>query len=142
LWKLKMLPVEYLPQAGIRALELGVDIEATRILAGLERSDINEKAPELFETTLDQFGSLSVEDAARIYARVIAEAILRGLVEPYVGARTIWAAASRVHETSEFHELDPFIYAASEYEDRPNDRAFFASAIESEARSLLVRLAK
>jgi len=32
-----------------------------------------------------------------------------------------------------FHGADTFIYAASEYEDRPEDRDFFVSAIVKEA---------
>lgn len=34
---------------------------------------------------------------------------------------------------SPFHELDPFIYAESEAEDRPSDREFFRTAIVNEA---------
>lgn len=34
-------------------------------------------------------------------------------------------------------ELDPFVYAASEWEDRPNDRRFFENAIVDIAKDLV-----
>jgi hypothetical protein len=41
--------------------------------------------------------------------------------------------------TEQIPELDPFIYAASEWEERPEDRVHFEEGIVSEARALVGR---
>jgi len=140
MWTLGLLPAEYLPLAGIKALESGIDTESSRILAGLEKWDLNEKAPTLFTTILEDLPPLSMDQAAMVFARTISEAILSGAVEPYLGARAIWTAASKVNESHEFHRLDAFIYAASEYDEDPRSTEFFASEIEKAARRLVVSL--
>ena len=140
-WTLGLLPAEHLPLAGIKALEYGLDTESSRILAGLEKFDVRDKAPALFATILDAFPPLSMDKAALIFARGVATAILTRAVEPLVGARAIWLAADKVNESREFHDLDGFIYAASEYEERPQKGDWLAARIETEARRLLIRLA-
>jgi hypothetical protein len=142
MWSLGILPTSALPIAGVRALEAGIDIEAARILAGRNESSVDEKDVELFKTVLEQFALLSLDEAAIICSRTIASNILTGKIDPYAGAQAIWFAAEKVNSDHEFHVLDGFIYAASEYEERPGDRAFFVRAIEEEARNLVVRLAK
>ena len=141
MWTLGLLPTEHLPLAGVKALESGVDTESSRILAGLEKFDVREKAFELFRTIFNAFPPLSNDKAALIFARAVAAAILTGAVEPLVGARAIWLAASRVGESRDFHDLDGFIYAASEYADRPQMGDWLSTTIESEARRLIIRLA-
>jgi hypothetical protein len=63
----------------------------------------------------------------------LASLICGGELEPYAGARKIWHLAQAVNEEA-FHDLDPFIYAASEYQERPSDRPHFAAEIVNEAR--------
>jgi hypothetical protein len=64
--------------------------------------------------------------------------ILDGKLDPYIGARLLWKASVN-NDIDHEHELDPFIYAASEYEDRPEDREGFKRAIIEEARDLVRR---
>jgi len=59
--------------------------------------------------------------------------ILNGEVTPYDGARALWEASLAVRDRS-FHDLDSFIYASSEYHNRPEDRAMFDTAIVEEAK--------
>ncbi len=133
-WVLGMLPPERLPDIAVSALQNGLDSDALRILAGLSGSEIDD-ASKLFEEALKSLGrgQMSKKDAVRLYARTISGQILRGEMEPYAGAKKIWEAALKASEP-EFHEVDPFIYAASEYEDRPEDHKFFNNAIRKEAQ--------
>jgi hypothetical protein len=50
------------------------------------------------------------------------------------GAKRIWQATLNA-ELNGFHDLDGFIYAASELEERPEDKALFEKAIIEEATS-------
>jgi len=72
--------------------------------------------------------------AIKTFVRDVAEGICHGEIKPYDGARVIWRAALLVPGS---HEYDPFIYAASEHEDRLEDRGFFDEAIVDEACRLL-----
>ena len=49
------------------------------------------------------------------------------------GAKEIWRATLKARIDG-FHELDAFIYAASEMEDRPQERNLFEKAIMEEAK--------
>ena len=141
MWTLGLLPPEHLPLAGVKALDSGLDTESSRMLAGLEKFDVREKGPDLFAAVLGAFPPLSMDKAALIFARGVATAILTRAVEPLVGARAIWLAADKVNESREFHDLDGFIYAASEHDERPQKEDWLAVRIDSEARRLLIRLA-
>jgi hypothetical protein len=136
MWTLGLLPNEDLPLAGVRALEAGIDTEASRILAGLEAYE-HDKAPELFKELLEGFPPLLIDEAAKRYAVLVAKAILSREIEPYIGARAIWDAANRVKRTREFRELDGFIYAASEYQERPRDRVFLPARSKAKRDDLL-----
>jgi hypothetical protein len=95
-------------------------------------------AVDLFCRALSELG-LTIPDkrtAALQYARCVSKLIVSGEVTPYHGAKSLWIASLAVAETS-FHDLDPFIYAASEYEDRPQDKAFFDESIVTEAQRVL-----
>jgi hypothetical protein len=103
-------------------------------LAGLVRSEEGE-APELFARALSELkmADVTAKAAALLLARIVCTGIVVGTLPPYEGARLIWRIARRVSD-ADFHELDGFIYAASEYEDRPEDREHFSTEILSEAR--------
>jgi len=134
-WMLGMLPREKIPGIAQEALEQGLDDPSLRILAGLTEGELDQ-ATSRFEKTLAAMGFKAPEmsGALRICIRAISTQIVNNEIAPYEGARLIWRAARKVDGS---HEGDPFIYAASEYEDRPNDRQFFASEIVREAKRRL-----
>ena len=72
-------------------------------------------------------------DALKRYAKVVSTSILAAETPPLDGARRIWRATLYVGAHG-WHDLDAFIYAASEAESRPEDRQFFEAAILKEAR--------
>jgi len=102
------------------------------MLAGLTKVDISD-APELFAHALKDLGLplLTRLAAARVYSIAISRQILKGEISPRDGANKIWDAV--VLAVTDSHDLDPFIYAASELESRPEDRDFFEAAILKEA---------
>jgi hypothetical protein len=58
--------------------------------------------------------------------------ILDGSVDPYLGARFL-DELSHNPRMAGIHDLDPFTYAADEYEDLPEDRGYFRREIMAEA---------
>lgn len=125
---------ENLPAAADAALRDGLVSPA---LIALMDADPSE-ARVLFDRALDELGvsKPSQRDAVMRLARDAAAEIVRGTIAPYAGAKrisdlTLQAPAVRIHE------LDPFIYAADEWEERPEDRLHFEQGIVSEARALL-----
>jgi hypothetical protein len=133
---LGMLPREKLPAIAQRALEQGLDDPSLRILAGLTNGELDEAVVRFAKTLTGLgYGAMEKADALRICINVISLQIIKSEIAPYEGARLIWRAAREVDGS---HEADPFIYAASEYEDRPNDRQFFAREILKEAKRRLI----
>lgn len=133
LFVLDLLPSDKLPEVAVSALVDGINNRPMQILAGLTSGEL-QTARELFTQALlllDR-GKLSKEEAVRRYTRFVSRQILSGEVPPYEGARKIWGASTKINV--EFHDVDPFIYAASEYEDRPEDREFFKKEILLEAQ--------
>ena len=139
LWVLGFLPNERLPQEiGVKGLESGLDTETLRILAILMPNEASE-AHQLFENILKEFGLpvLGKADAARVYASAISEQIVSAELSPCDGANRLWDASVRVNSARgnepRFHDLDTFIYAASELKSRPEDAEFFNREILKEA---------
>jgi electron transfer flavoprotein alpha/beta subunit len=126
-----------LSNAAVAALEQGLDSPALIALASDNEDDPSE-AQALFVQALDQLDlDLPTPREAIIYlAKRSAAEIVQGTVAPYVGAKRIWDLTLRAPGV-QVGELDPFIYAASEWEERPEDRALFEQGIRSEARALL-----
>ncbi len=139
LFVLNLLSNDKLPEVAVAALVDGIDNRPLRILAGLSSVEL-QTAREFFTQALELLGrgKLSKEEAARRYTRFVARQILSGELSPYEGARRIWGASTKVD--TEFHDVDPFIYAASEYEDRPEDREFFTKEILLEAQRWIAPL--
>lgn len=133
LWTLGLLPREAMPSVAVDTLERGFDHPALRALAGLTKAEFDEAAA-LFEKSLVGLGMQPIPkmEALRVYTRWMSRRILAQEITPYDGASLIASAALQVDE-GRTHEVDPFIYAADEYEDRPEDRDFFAKAILEEA---------
>jgi hypothetical protein len=124
-----------LPALSSAAAELITSGVASHPLERLAWGDVSghEEAQWLINAAVEEIGASSdVHEEVRSFVREVASEILRGAVTPYEGARRIWAAAQVVPDE---HTYDPFIYAASEYEDRPGDRHFFDKAIVREAHN-------
>jgi hypothetical protein len=130
---------ERLTRGAVGLLTAGFDSRALVELAGLSGADTGE-ARVLRDRAL---GEMSVavpnpREATIRLARELARKIVDGSLPPYDGAERIWDLTLRINP-ERIHELDPFVYAASEWRSRPGDRPFFESAIVSEARALLDR---
>jgi hypothetical protein len=78
------------------------------------------------------FGRISLEDALRTLATEVSLQIIDKSLPVRKGAELI-VRAVRCADIQDFHELDPFIYAVSEMEERPEDRIFFENALIEEA---------
>ena len=141
LWTLGLLRDKDLPPIACDMLLAGLDNEPLRRLAGLSDYEMNEAKP-LFSAALEQLDrtDLGKEEAVRKFTRIVSRQIVSGEVDAYVGAGKIWTAQVNSDlSVGDFPDLHPFIYAASEYEDRPADREFFKQAIITAANRWLVR---
>ena len=132
-WVLGLIPTDDLRDIATKALSAGIESKSLVELAGLNRSETDE-ARKLFEHALNELGCerMGKMDALRNYARVVSASILESDLTPLEGAKRIWQATLGSAPMN-FHDLDAFIYAASELESRPQDRAFFEQAILDEA---------
>ena len=112
------------------ALEASFDHSTLRELAG--RSTSAEDLANLVSAFRDLGVALpSRIEAARELAQTISSEIVAGRVEPIAGASDLAFISREIGPG--FHELDPFIYAWSEAESRPDDREFFQKATIDEA---------
>ncbi|MDA8445727.1 hypothetical protein [Paracidovorax valerianellae] len=76
--------------------------------------------------------AMTVVDALRFYSKEVSGLILSGGLSPRDGANILWRAQIN-SKIEDFHELDGFIYAASEMDDRPEDKKLFEDGILREA---------
>ena len=134
---LGLLLSENLADVALLALEDGCDSPSLRILAGLTAIEADE-ARAMFDRALAELHSAvpSKRDAARCLARETAKEILSGTVAPYEGAKQIWELSLRIPD-EHLPELDSFVYAASEWDDRPEDRHIFEEGVAAAARELV-----
>jgi hypothetical protein len=134
LWKLDLLSTEQMRKTANELLESGELGRDLTVLAGLSDSELSD-APVLFGrlVAVSEIPDLSRADAARLVASSVSAEIIRGDITPYEGALKLWRASLAVND-SNFHDLDPFIYVASEHENRPEDRDYFAKEIIKEAQ--------
>ena len=132
LFALGLLPAEQLSDVAVGALQEGVTSGALIQLAGLLSVEVDD-APRLFLEALRELGRAvpSKHAALHAYALAICEEIVVDNSTGYDAAKRIWAA--RRTANVDCHQVDPFVYAASEYEDRPKERDFFSKAIVDEA---------
>jgi len=134
MWILGIIHIEELPALAEKALSSGIESESILRLAVCS-VDESEEITRLIKRILVEAGggSMLKIEALRYYARQISSLILSSEVTPQQGARLIWTATLKAQE-KDFHELDAFIYAASEMDDRPADKVFFEQAIFEEAK--------
>lgn len=132
-WILGLISSEELPELATGLLSRGIESSSLIELAGSASHATGMR--DLFNEALDELGCRTMEatEALRVYARAVSTSILEGETPPVEGARSIWRATLLVRAHG-WHELDPFIYAASEAEDRPEDRELFERAILEEAK--------
>lgn len=136
LWLLGLFDTKALPEMAMNALANGYESELMLKLAICGEDEI-DAIERLFRQVLQEagYGKMSKVDALRFYATQISTSILSGDVSPLEGATLIWDASINVYDQiHDFHELDGFIYAASEMPDRPSDKDFFEKAIIEEAK--------
>ena len=119
------------------ALLEGIDSPSIRMLAGMTGAD-SEEVRAVFSAALRELGieSPTPREAAMLVATEIALRITKGIVSPYDGAKEIWRISVGMHP-EQLPELDAFIYAASEWEDRPKHREVFSAGIVSAAHNLV-----
>ncbi len=132
-WILGLISDEELPNLALKGLSQGFDSESLVTLSVCEFTESCE-IQKHFKNVLSDFGGgdMSQKDALRCYAKYISTLILNSEISPSMGAKSIFRASLNAAQ-SDFHELDAFIYAESEMEERPNEREFFESAIREEA---------
>jgi len=134
--QLGLLSAGVVPDVATEALARGCDTPSLRRLAGLLGSETEEVGP-LLDRALAELGSPQLSNAAAVMrlAHEISQAIIAGTTAPYDGAKQIWALTLRA-PGERFPDLDTFIYAASEWEERPEDRQLFDEGIVAAARDL------
>jgi hypothetical protein len=125
-----------LPRVAAEVLAQGINSPALCALAAMDEPRA-EEAFSILERVLKEAGTKlpTQREAALRLARKTAQEMLKGEVLAYEGSRQIWALARRVTSES-MDDLDPFIYAASEWEDRPEDRSLLEDAMLVAAREL------
>lgn len=98
-----------------------------------DRDEVNA----LFENVRMDLGcsSMTMLEALHEYARFTAASILNEEISPGDGAKLIWKATLAA-KLPDFHELDGFVYAASEIDDRPKERLLFEAGILREAERI------
>jgi hypothetical protein len=65
----------------------------------------------------------------------VCQAILDGAITPYDSAHRIWDATIAIGDP-DVPELDTFIYAAAEWDDRPEDANIFAEGVVAAAKEI------
>lgn len=132
-WTLGRVESLDLPRVATAWLAHGHDSPAVQVLAGYTSEDAFQ--PEvLWQQVLRELACpvLTKESAAVTYAVCVARLIVSSEVRPYEGAKALSRASLAVRDSA-FHDLDPFVYAVDEYNERPADRSFFEQAIMAEA---------
>ena len=127
-----------LVSAAADALGQGVDSPSIRQLAGMDSGE-GDDVRAVFDTALRELGieKPSPREATMLIAAEVARRIEASTVSPYEGAKEIWHLAVGLHP-EHFPELDPFVYAASEWDERPRDQQLFAAGILAAAHDLVV----
>lgn len=126
-----------LSEFGMCALELGFDSPALLMLAGLD----TDRRGEMWKSYRQALLDLGLEEPDRrtaimTLARSMAGQIVNRKIEPIAGAKEIWHL-TRLGPDLTPRSLQPFVYWASEAQDRPQDEEFIRHAIIASAQDLL-----
>jgi hypothetical protein len=127
---------EDLPEVGHRALSAGFDSPSLRNLAGLNAAQ-HDEARDCFHRALDELCVTrpTRQDAVMRLAREVAQSIVAGSVSAHEGAVRIFELSILADEVDV--SLHTFVYAVSEWDDRPDDRHLFEAGIQAAARMLV-----
>ena len=134
---LGILSKEELLQMAKDAVAEGCDDPAVTQLSICTLNEVDELNAQ-FEKMKGQCDkeAMTMLSALRFYAKEISALILSGAMSPREGSNMLWRA--QINSRMEaFHELDGFIYAASEMDDRPEDKALFEEGILKEAKRVI-----
>lgn len=135
---LELIEPSRLPSFAEALLVRDYDAKSLRRLA-VEEPGGNVDLVRLFHEANRALGGqefATANDAATWLLRDLAVRIAEHTLDAYTGAKIIWMI-SLAGDVERPLAADPFIYCASEYEDRPEDRQFFTDAIIAEARRLV-----
>jgi hypothetical protein len=134
---LDLLTLHDLARVGVMALEEGFDSPAIRRLAVVDDRD-SEQARSMFDRVLFELEVPMPDkrEAAMILARDVAKRIVEATASAIDGANQIWNIALLARNEIG-HELDAFVYAASEWNDRPEDRDMISGWILEAAREIV-----
>lgn len=133
---LGLLADEDLAGIALALQERGFDSPALRRLAASTPADADVVG--VWRHSLRELGVTQFDDqqaAAEWYVQYMAKRIASRNLSPIEGARAIWRV-SLARDPASLRSADPFIYAASEWEDRPIDRRHFEAEIIAEAERM------
>jgi hypothetical protein len=121
----------------VRALSSGDDTPSLRMLAGSTASD-DDGVMDWFERSSTELGVQAVSrvEAVHHLAMDMARHIQEERMTAIEGARRIWALTVLVPE-HRFDELGPFIYSASEWDERPEEHEMITGWILAAAADFL-----
>ena len=133
---LRLLSPESLVAFAIEALGDGHESPSLVNLAGLVGIEMGE-AELFFNRAITELGIRrpDLKEAILLLARQKSRDIVSGRVAPCQGARDIWRLSLEYPDG--VPTLDPFIYAASECDDRPEDLELFNKIIVDSAEKFL-----
>lgn len=125
------------PEAATIALESGMDSPLIRRLADPYQDTSLSQPKVLLANELSRLGVAlpTVAGAAEVIARSIAGDIVQEKVDPLAGAHLLAGLSKKVFGKSDV--LDPFIYADSEFEDRPGEKELFEKMVLSAVADLI-----
>lgn len=138
-WTLDKLRHAELSKVASDMLVDGLDSESLRILAGLSSASDPEEIFKYFELSMKELKlqKLSKGEASLVLAKDIAKKIVSREIDPYRGARQIWAEACVVDDYPK--ELNVFIVDASDYEERyPKDPKILDSIVANAKRLIQI----
>jgi hypothetical protein len=137
---LGLLLTEQLPEISVNLLEDGYDSSELRKLSVMTPAD-RDAIRVCFEVSLQDVGIAkpSKAEAVVLLATAISKDILSGIEEPRKSAGEIWDLTLLL-EKEHLVELDPFIYAASEWENRPDEYRLFEEMVFHAAKELVRKI--
>ena len=138
-WALGLLFAEDLIGVAQQALGEGCDSPSLQALAALYTDQVDE-ARGLFEEALIELGvpQPSTRDAVMRLAREVAKDIMSNAISPETGAKRVASLVRAAPDSvANYVELHTFLYAASEWEDRPEDRHVFEAGVVAAAKMIV-----